>query len=437
VVLGVFVLLGVALRILVMEAQGPGFLSYTDSSWYLIAAHVNVFVWAAEVDGNPWPAGYPEFLRLVYLVDHHLSLVAIVQHALGVGTALLWFFTVRRAVSGLWALLPAAVVLFAGPQLFFEHAPMSEVLFAFLIAAATYCAVRGSDRQSLRWAFCAGIVVALSVCVRVVGLPLIPLLAVWMLFASGESSRRRWSAGLAVALGAALVLGGYLIEMKRETGFGGPTLTRAGSWDNSLEGRTETNFAARIATDLARFWSSTDRGALQGYNYATIMDQIDSPIDPNRPWPYTYLTDGPRTSALSTWYSTITLDVDEGLLERVHTYESHTRIEGPSFLLLLLLIVVGMPFARGRRMAVGVLVAGVAAVTLLAPILVQHFDARYVVPGYGPFAAAAAIGGAALWARVRRLATRSQQDRPSAERSQRDTEEPAHPASPAPTPAAG
>jgi hypothetical protein len=395
--------LGIGLRILLVRAQTPGFTAVTDSFWYLIAAHVNVFTWAAAPNSYPWPAGYPAFLALVYVLDDHLSAVPLVQHALGLGTGVLWFLIVRRAVPSPWALLPAAVVLLAGPQLFIEHAPMAETLFAFLIAAATYGAVRAADRASVRWAIAAGLLVAAAGCVRVIGLPLIPLLSIWMLVGVRGSSRQRWMGAVVVALAAGLLIGSYLVEMKRETGYGGPTLTRSGNWKGPAPGlgRTEHDgYPKRVAQDLLRFWASDNRGPQGGFSYSGLMDHIDEPLDIDTKRPFLYLTQGVRYGAVAMWYSTTALNVNGGLVAFMHRYESLTRVEGPLFLLLLLLILGGIPFARGAQLTVGALVTGVAAVTLLTPVLFLYYDARYVVPGYGPLSAAAAIGGAMLWSRL-------------------------------------
>ena len=61
-------LVGIGLRVLLTRAQSPGFLSFSDSGYYLIGAHTNVFAWAAEESGNPWPAGYPTFLGAAYVL---------------------------------------------------------------------------------------------------------------------------------------------------------------------------------------------------------------------------------------------------------------------------------------------------------------------------------------------------------------------------------
>ena len=139
-----------------------------------------------------------------------------------------------------------------------------------------------------------------------------------------------------------------------------------------------------MGTELPRFWSSEygfDTFAGLPYDSLTEVLLEDSPLADTR---------------ASGWYRTLTLSSRDGPLDALLSYERHSRLEGPPFLLLVLLIAAGLPFARGNRLALGLAMAGAAAVALLAPIASAFFDARYAVPGYGPLAAAAAVGGAAL-----------------------------------------
>ncbi|HEY6780172.1 MAG TPA: hypothetical protein VI111_04415, partial [Thermoleophilaceae bacterium] len=91
-------LAGIALRGMLVVAQNPGFISVTDSSSYLVVAHVNFFAYAAAAGSSPWPAGYPAFIWFVYQASSQLSFLMVVQHVVGVATALLWFLTVRQVV---------------------------------------------------------------------------------------------------------------------------------------------------------------------------------------------------------------------------------------------------------------------------------------------------------------------------------------------------
>jgi hypothetical protein len=326
--------------------------------------------------------------------------VIVLQHVLGVATALLWFSTVRRVASSIWGLLPTAVILLAGPQLFLEHAPMTEALFGLLVAVLSYGAVRAMDRRPMLWGALAGSAAAAAACIRVAGVVLIAVVGAWMLAGLPGDLRRRMMAGAGVVLAVVVLIGSYLIVMKHETGFGGPMLTRGGTWSAPPAAAEGTRYLDRVTGDLTRFWSSDNRASKGGYNYDGLVEIMSGELTLNYPFRYPYLTRGSRTSRVVTWYDTATTQIRSGARSFMLGYERHTRLEGVPFAALVLLVLVGIPFARGPRLAVGVLTLVVAIATLLTPILYLYFDARYVVPGYGPLAAAAAIGGASLWDRV-------------------------------------
>jgi hypothetical protein len=449
--LGVLVLAGIGLRILVMTAARPAFLGYVDSILYIGAAQRSIF------DDPGRPAGYPMFLWLTHVLNGSLSFTILVQHALGIVTALLLFSTVRRVAPAAWGLIPAAVVLLAGPQILLEHAPVSEAVFVPLVAGACYCAVRSLDDRPAAWAAAAALLAAMAVCLRSVGL-LVPLILVaWLLVATSGTLKTRLRVG-ALALGCAvLVIGGYVVAAQRATGYVNPGLSRIGSL--ALYARTMTfadcnrftppagtaglcdprppslrpgpfyyssdadsppvrafgplvllrpaqdkqirAFAVRaivhqpfdyvrdVGTDLTRLWSSQHNPLRSGLTYTAWREELVRTPEPN------------LTELVRRWYSTGTQAVRAGSLDAMRRYEEQTRLEGPRLFLLILLALAGVPFARGRRLAAGILLIGVSVATIVAPVAFGFFDARYPVPGYGPLAAAGAIGAATLTELVR------------------------------------
>nr|MDQ3935754.1 hypothetical protein [Actinomycetota bacterium] len=173
--LAVLLAAGIALRVVTMLAYRPAFIGYPDTREYALGADGELFA-------DPFrTVGYPFFLRLLHLVTDHLSFVVVVQHALGIATALLLVGAVRRAGAPAWAgLLPAAVILLGGDQLLFEHAVLTETLYAFLTVAALYAGVRCLDGSRLAWPALAGVLLGLAATVRISGLPLVALLVAWM-----------------------------------------------------------------------------------------------------------------------------------------------------------------------------------------------------------------------------------------------------------------
>lgn len=98
----------------------------------------------------------------------------------------------------------------------------------------------------------------------------------------------------------------------------------------------------------------------------------------------------------------------DGYVQRSMTfleeYERATRIEGPVMAILLVLMGLAPFLARGMERRAALLFGGTAVLSLVLPILVSQYDYRFTIPAFGPLAASAAIGAAALWDRRGRLA---------------------------------
>ncbi len=142
-IFGLLVLLGVgvALRIWLTLVWSPAFTGYSDTGIYFTGAVESL--WSDPIR----MVGYSMFLRAIHSIDPHLLTVILAQHAIGLGTAALLFFAVRRCGGPRWlGLAPAAVIALGGDELFFEHAALSDALFIALIAATLYATVRRRAR---------------------------------------------------------------------------------------------------------------------------------------------------------------------------------------------------------------------------------------------------------------------------------------------------
>lgn len=227
-------LAGAGLRLWLMAADRPAFLGFPDSRAYLAAVNGPLF-W------NPYkPAGYPILLRVLRALEPHLSVTIAFQHLLGLATALLLYLAAARFMRHRWlALLPAAVVAFSGTQLYLEHAVLSDGPFAFLIAAALWCAAVATDAVGPRASVAlagAGALLAAGTLLRPVGAVLVPALVVWAMARSRPSWRGRLRAGALCVAGCAIVLLPYLIAGHSATGQW--SLTRASG--EQLYGRVAT-----------------------------------------------------------------------------------------------------------------------------------------------------------------------------------------------------
>jgi hypothetical protein len=209
----VLLLAGAALRVLFMVAWQPAFMGWPDAKSYIDVSQGELF-------GNVLrPAGYPLFLRGLYEVAESIALVVIVNHLLGLATAVLLYLAVVRAGGPRWlGLVPAGIVALGGDQMFLEHSPLTEAPFTFLVALAVYAAARTIDKPSWTWPAVAGIAIACASTVRVVGLAVIPVLLLWFLVASRGTLRRRAATMAVAAAGALAILGTYLIAEYRAVG---------------------------------------------------------------------------------------------------------------------------------------------------------------------------------------------------------------------------
>ena len=457
---------GAALRLWLMLSYRPGFVGYPDARAYIIAARGPLY-W------NPYkPVGYPLFLRALRALDSRLSVTVMAQHLLGLATgALIYFATapfVRRAAL---ALLPAAVVLFGGSQVFLEHAVLSDAPYTFLLGIVLYCAVRSlTSRARFAWLAGAGAALAASVTLRTVGLFLVPVVAAWAVAAAGL-----WHAAhpyLAVLAPVVVLLLAYAIPQHAVTA----------RW--ALTRSTSFAFYSRVApiADCTRF--APPPGT------AGLCEQSDARTRPNAnwyifnldapairlygvpPWPLTRVTPAeyqwpgdeptgrfaravlvhqpldylatlleglanyvaPRTGRpsvfeydqemlirelhnqhyereaipdITSYYST-----GAGYLRRgvgaLDAYGRMAKTEGPLTAVLAALMLAGWALSRGHAHSAASLFASTSISLAVLPVAILFYDVRYAAPMAMPLTAAAAIGIDRLWDIMGRSGARDQ-----------------------------
>jgi hypothetical protein len=203
--LAALVLAGVCLRAFAALAWWPTMPTFADSWPYAYYAAHGVF-------GDPQhPAGYSLFLWTIGLVTRQVAVTTILQHFIGIGTALVLFTAVRRLVGSPWpALLPAAIVLLNADQVYQEQLVASEPLSAALLASAAYATVRAIDSvpNARRWAAGAGALAAAATIVRTEVIFLAPVLA-FALLIGHKPRRRRWTASAVLVCVWGVLLIGY------------------------------------------------------------------------------------------------------------------------------------------------------------------------------------------------------------------------------------
>jgi hypothetical protein len=449
--------LGALLRLLFVLGWKPALMGWPDAASYIDVAHGELF-------GNELrPAGYPLFLRLVHGVAPSLVLVVVLQHLLGLATALLLYASVVRAAAPrLLGVVPAAVVALGGDGIFLEHSPISESLFIFLVSAAMYAGVRSIGGETLRWPLALGATLALAATVRVVGLPLLPLVGIWLFAAGSPRLRRRLTLVAAGALGALAILGPYYVSEDHAAGRVG--LSRNGMWN--VYGRVApfancSKFEPPPGTEA--FCEATTRSA-RPLAYQYTFNWYYSPAIRLLANPHVATEAQTRKVAAFTWavMKGQPLDYAEevgasllryvapesfrgygggpsyhdlvhkevlfnpqfqreglrvarqyyadterfrghrGLVEALRGWESLTRLQGPVFVLFALLSIVAPLGARGRARSAALLFALVAWTLLVAPVATVGYSARTAVPGFGALGAAAALGAWRSLAALRR-----------------------------------
>ena len=228
VALAILLIVGLALRVWLTLVWRPAFVGYSDSGIYF--QDMVESLWTDPIR----TAGYSMFLRVLHAISPHLILVILVQHALGLVAAVLYFLAVRRCGGPRWlGLAPAAIIALGGDQIFIEHAALSDFLFMFLLSVMLYCAVRASQGAlrwaAVGWAAVAGLSAGLGVWDRDAGMVMIAVIAVWLLFCAGRPSRRTLALGLASLVVSLATVGVYVEWRQSASGLSG--LTSNSSWN--------------------------------------------------------------------------------------------------------------------------------------------------------------------------------------------------------------
>ena len=441
--LAVLLVAGVVLRVVAMYAYRPAFIGYPDTLEYTLGADGSLFA-------DPFRTiGYPVFLRLVHAFSDHLSVTIVVQHGLGLATALLLFGAVRRSGAPAWlGLVPAAAILLGGDQILFEHAVLTEALYTFLTAAGGYAAVRCMDGSRVAWPAAAGALLATAATVRIAGVGLLPLLVLWMLFAvPGVGARERVLRGGVAAAAGAIVLLGYLIAAHAETDrwsfartgaynfygrvssfadcdrfdvpegtrvlcddtppherrapqwyiFTGPAATEIGYPEHDVpRERVEriSTFARRAALAQPLDWLDA---AARDFARYVAPDEFGRPSNTPTARDYRRLLVHPvgiptNYHEVDAYWTIPGVRYRDDLFDFLKDYESVTAIEGIPMAVLLLLTLAAPVALRGRERRAAVLLGGIGLAVLVIPVVTINYDGRLGVPAYGPLAAAAALG---------------------------------------------
>src|ERR1700722_11402037 len=212
------------LRVLVMLIYSNPVLIYYggDSDRYLRLASTG---YKGLFSDPSSPAGYPLFLDIARSLDKNIAFTIGLQHLMGLATAGFLMLMVRKiGAPSLFGLIPAAIVLFSGDFIFLETTLLTETLWMFLLAAGMWAAMsaRKSSREVI-WLIATGVLLASATLVRSLSLPLVGLVAIWVIWEINGSWGRRIKGAADVIAPAVVIIIGYSVIAHANNGYAGLT----------------------------------------------------------------------------------------------------------------------------------------------------------------------------------------------------------------------
>jgi hypothetical protein len=199
---------GAVLRLIAMVGY-PGALWFAGDSYVYLGAALRLQPNLSKT------TGYSLFLHALEPF-HSLTLVAGLQHLMGLAVAVMIYLLLRRSgVRPRWATIATLPVLLDGFVIEDEHMVMAEALFTFLVMLSMLLILW---RTEVRWpvALLAGLLAGYAVDVRSEGLPVLVIFPVVLLVrglrrdgAWAWRNCRAWLAAAAMAVGCAAPVAGY------------------------------------------------------------------------------------------------------------------------------------------------------------------------------------------------------------------------------------
>ncbi len=199
---------GAGLRLLAMLGY-PGALWFAGDSYVYVGAALRLRPNLSKT------TGYSLFLKALEPF-HSLTLVAGLQHLMGLGVAVMIYLLLRRhGVSQRWATVATLPVLLDGFVIEDEHMVMAEALFTFLVVLSMLLVLW---RSPVSWpvALLAGLLAGYAVDVRSEGLPVLVLFPVVLLLRSlrrdgawAWRNAQGWLAAGVMAVGCAAPVAAY------------------------------------------------------------------------------------------------------------------------------------------------------------------------------------------------------------------------------------
>ena len=165
--------------------------------------------------------GYSLFLRGL-LPFHSFTLVAVCQHLMGLGDAVMIYWLLRRnGVSRKWSTIATLPVLFDGFMIEDEHMIMTETVFTFCCMLALLLVMRS---RAMSWwvALIGGLLLGYAAIVRTEGLVFLAIFPLFLLARGfrvyGWKKARAWIAPVALGVGCVAPVLGYALWFQSFSG---------------------------------------------------------------------------------------------------------------------------------------------------------------------------------------------------------------------------
>jgi Dolichyl-phosphate-mannose-protein mannosyltransferase len=456
--LAILVLAGILLRVAASFAVWPSPPDLADSWPYSYYA-------ATDPLANPQhPPGYSLFIAALGLITHSVGAFVVLQHLLGIASALILFAGVRRLCGSPWpGVIGAGVILLGADQVYLEDLIMSETLFTLFLVSAIYAASRALERPRRWWPWpvmTAVLAVATGI-TRTSGLFLIPVLFLALLLARPRPWLPRWRpltalAGVAFALLLVLAtansLDGNRFGVSPSPGwhlyarvapiadckqFTPPKGTEVlcertapadrfgidwylydpqspalryfgplGTDDSKLDA-----FARQVILHQPIAYFESVLPDIEAYffpdSYGAWKSGRGTDIDGQLSWGRAEDAGEEQVSTqrgMETFFSPFSLTRRFRTITALYHYQRIVRV-GASLLTLSTLLVFAGLFVGPRRNRIAILVLGVSGLAIIVlPVFGSNYVGRYMVPPSGPIVAAAAIALMSIVPRLRRAA---------------------------------
>ncbi len=399
------------------------------------------------------PAGYDLIVAALGHVSRQVAFTVLLQHIIGLLSALLLGAAVRRMTGSAWAgLLPVAIVLLDPDQIFLEHSIMSESWVMLAIAFSLYGAVRSCEEPERwwRWPLLTGVALAAAVMIRTASIPMVAIVPLAVLLYRTRPSKR-WreqlraavvlvctAAILLLAFAGASATSGQRFGIAPSPGWflygrvaqfadcrqftpppgtrslcqtvppsrrpsayfytfepQSPAIRRFGAFgrdDAVVGGWARRALLAQFGDFLGTAWSYLHSYFLPGTLPARLRaasTELDPQLDFTNPG--NPIVVSAQTKDLQTYYRHFTVHPVHWGLQFLHAWQRVIRFGAAALCITTVLTLLGL--ALGSRQArVGILLFGLGGLSLLlAPALTGTYAGRYTVPMAGPLTAAAAI----------------------------------------------